>query len=105
MNDIATAIDELSNLKSLSQISKENAKARQDSLEMTKRAKIAEQRLQQASIRMKKIEKDEKDRCKKTAALLKDFENESANGPFFDSLLHILLNFQGTHFFSFFLQY
>lgn len=44
---------------------------------------------------MKKIEKDEKDRCKKTAELLKAFEEESGNGPFFDSLQHILLNFQG----------
>lgn len=95
VNEITNAIDELSNLKSLRQLAKENEKAKESSLDLQKRAEVQEYRLQQANKKMRKIEADEKDRCRKTAELLKEFEEESGNGPFFESLLNVLLNFQG----------
>lgn len=95
MAEITDAINELSNVKTLRQLAKENAKAQERSLELEKKAQVQEYRLEQASIKMKKIEEDDKDWCKKTAALLKEFEKKSGNGPFFESLLHILSNFQG----------
>ena len=70
-------------------------KAKEASAELKKKAKIHEYRLEQAKIKMKKIESDDRDRCRKTAEILKEFEKHSGNGPFFESLLNVLLNFQG----------
>ena len=65
------------------------------SKELENRAKQQEQRLEQSQLRMQSIEAEEREKCKKTAALLKEFEDNSGNGPFFESLLAILTNFQG----------
>ena len=89
------AIDDLSNLKTLRQLEKETIRAKELSEEMEKKAKIHESRVEQAQQRMKKIEDEDKERCLKTASLLKDFEKNSCKGPFFESLLSILVNFQG----------
>ena len=66
---------------------------------MEQRAQTQKYRLEQAEIRMKNIEEEEKARCRKTAEILKEFERKSCNGPFFESLLDILTNFQGNFFF------
>ena len=63
--------------------------------ELEKKAKQQEERLQQAQLRMQAIEAEEKERCKKTAAIFKELEANSGKSPFFDSLLDILNNFQG----------
>ena len=55
VNEIKTAIDDLSNLKSLRQLAKENMKVKQYSDELEKKAKVQEYRLEQAKSRMKKI--------------------------------------------------
>lgn len=95
VHDIKQAINELSNLKSLDQLQKEAARAKERSFEIEQRTKVNEYRLEQAKSRMQKIEEEEKERCRKTADILKDFERKSCNGPFFQSLLAILTNFQG----------
>ena len=95
LDGIKKAIDELSNLRSLNQLAKESDKAKEMSKNIEKRAKVQEYRLEQANLKMKKIEADDKERCRKTASILKEFEEQSGNGPFFESLLNILLNFQG----------
>ena len=89
------AIDELSNLKTLRQLEKERLRVQESAKELEERAKVQEYRLEQAKLRMQKIVDEDRERCKKTAALLKEFEQNSCKGPFFDSLLDILLNFQG----------
>lgn len=95
MTEITNAIDELSDLKSLRQLAKENAKAREANLEIKRKTEVQEYRLEQANLQMKKIEETERDRCRKTAELLKEFEQHSGNGPFFESLINLLMNFQG----------
>ena len=95
--DIKLAIDELSNLKSLSQLKKEHERAKKANHELEQRTKVQTYRLEQATMRMKKIEEEERERCKKTAELLKKFQQNSCNGPFFDSLLDLLTNFQGIY--------
>ena len=77
------------------QIAKEAARVKASSNELKKKAQVQEYRLEEATIRMRKIEADDKERCRKTAALLKDFEEKSGNGPFFESLLNLLINYQG----------
>lgn len=94
--EIKEAIDELSNLKSFDQLQMEANRAKERSLEVEKKTKVNAYRMEQAECRMRKIEEDEKDRCRKTAEILKDFERKSCNGPFFQSLLAILTNFQGN---------
>ena len=78
------------------QLEKENIRVKEHALELEKRTERQKYRLEQANQRMKKIEEEEEERCRKTAALLKEFEKNSANGPFFQSLLEILGNFQGN---------
>lgn len=78
------------------QLAKDNFKCQQAALEMEKKAKVQELRVEQANLRMKKIETEEIEKCRKTAALLKEFEANSCKGPFFDALLEILINFQGS---------
>lgn len=95
INDISNAIDELSNLKSMRQLAKEKMKAQELSREMEKRAKVQEYRLEQANMKMSKIEAVERDKCRKTAALMKEFEDKCGKAPFFKGLFEILLNFQG----------
>ena len=95
MTEITQAIDELSNLKTLRQLEKESGRAKEYAQELLDRTNIQEQRFEQAKLRMEKIEEEEKDRCRKTAELLKEFESHCASGPFFESLLGILSNFQG----------
>lgn len=91
------AIDEISNLKSMRQLQKEKIRAQQNADELEKRAKIQEYRIEQANLRMKKIEEEEKERCKQTADLLRELKesSNSCSGPFFEKLLGILTNFQG----------
>ena len=88
---------------------KERLRAQESAKELEERAKVHEYRVEQAQIRMKKIEEEERERCRKTANLLKELENNSSKGPFFESLLDILLNYQGTnlflHYQTFFLAY
>lgn len=74
---------------------KETERAKKSSIDLEKKAKVQENRLEQARLRMDKIEAEDKERCQKTAAILKEFEKNSCNGPFFKSLLEILTNFQG----------
>lgn len=95
VNDIKVSIDKLSNLKSLNQLEIETARAKQASLEMEKKNKVQKYRLEQAQARMRKIEEEEKERCRKTAEIFKKFQENSCNGPFFQSLIDILTNFQG----------
>ena len=64
---------------------------------MEKKSKVQEYRLEQAQQRMKQIEDEDKERCRKTAAILKEFEKQTGNGPFFQSLLDILINYQGNY--------
>lgn len=97
ITEITQAIDQLSNLKTLHQLEKETQRANDSAKELKQRTQIHEYRLQQATEKMKKIEDDERERCKKTSDLLKEFEKNSANGPFFNSLLDILTNFQGIY--------
>ena len=96
VDEISHAIDELSNMRTLRELEKDTLRAQQHLLQIEKRNKIEEYRLDQANIWMQKIEEVEKEKCKKTAALLRDFEQKSTSGPFFESLLNILLNYQGT---------
>ena len=63
VSDITQAIDELSNLKTLKQLEQETLRAKETSLELEKKAKVQEYRLEQAQLRMKKIEDEEKERC------------------------------------------
>lgn len=95
VNDIKDAINELSDLKSLNQLKVETARAQQASYEREKRIKVEKYRVEQAEIRMKNIEEEERERCRKTAKILKEFERKSCNGPFFEKLLEILTNYQG----------
>lgn len=95
MVEIKNTIDELSNLKSMRQLEIETARLKQASVEMEQRNKDQQNRLEQAKARMKKIEEEEKERCKQTAEILKQFEQNSCTGPFFQSLLDIMNNFQG----------
>lgn len=96
ISEINQAIDDLSNLKSISQLEKETAKATETAQELEDRAKVQEQRLEEAKLRFEKIEQEDRERCKKTAELLREFEKNSCNGPFFQSLLEILINYQGN---------
>lgn len=77
------------------QLEKERLRAQQASMEREEKLKVHTYRLEEAQKRMAKIEEEEKERCSKTAEILKMFEQSSANGPFFNSLLEILTNFQG----------
>lgn len=95
VNEICQAIDELSNLKTLGQLKKDNVKIHETTKDLERKAKKQEDRLQQAQLRIQAIEAEEKERCKKTAAILKEFETQSCKGPFFDALLDVLNNFQG----------
>lgn len=95
ITEISQAIDELSNMKTLHQLQQENLRVQETSKDLELRAKKQEERLEQAKLRLQKIEEDEREKCKKTTAILKDFQKKSGNGPFFESLLDILLNFQG----------
>lgn len=79
------------------QLKKESLRAQDSSKDLEKRVKQQEERLEQAQLRMQSIEAEEKEKCKKTAAILKDFEAKSGNSPFFESLLAILTNFQGKN--------
>ena len=85
-------------MRTLKQLEEETVRAKQKSLELEKRAKVEEYRLEQAKQRMEKIEEEEKERCHQTAEILKEFESKSGNSPFFESLLKILGNFQGIFF-------
>ena len=98
--EISGAIDELSNLKTLGQLQKENRRAQESNKALEKESREQEARIEQAQLRMKHIEADEKERCQKTASILKDFTEKSGNGPFFESLLAILTNFQGYNKFN-----
>ena len=93
LNEISQAIDDLSNLKTLHQLRKETLMAQESSKEMEKRAKEQEYRLEQANLRMQAIEAEEKEKCRKTAALMKEFEANCGSSPFFQSLQDILNNF------------
>lgn len=95
VNELHQSIDDLSNLKSLRQLEIETLRAKELSVEMEKKTKVHEYRVEQAQQRMKQIEEDDQERCRKTAAILKEFEEQSGNGPFFESLLNILINYQG----------
>ena len=95
VNEIKQIIDEMSNLKSLRQLELETARAKEASVELEKKSKLHQYRVEQAEARMQKIEEEEKERCRKTAEILKKFQANSCNGPFFESLLDILTNFQG----------
>lgn len=75
---------------------KEAKRAKERSIEIEKQNKVNLYRVEQAEARMRKIEEDERDKCRKTAEILKEFERKSCKGPFFQSLLDILTNFQGT---------
>lgn len=96
VNDIKHLIDELSNLKSLRQLEIETARARQASKDIEERNKVQKYQSEQARERMLKIEEEDRERCRKTAEIFKDFQKKTCNGPFFSSLLDILTNFQGT---------
>ena len=72
-------------------------RAEETAKDLEKRAKLHELRVEQANKRMQAIEAEEKERCKKTAALLKDLEKNSCQVPFFESLMEIMQNFQGTN--------
>lgn len=98
MNEIKHAIDELSNLKSMKQLEEETARVKKANQEMEQRNKDQKYRLEQATIRIQKIEEEEREKCRKTAEILKQFEQQSTSGPFFTSLLDILNNFLGTFF-------
>lgn len=63
---------------------------------MEKRSKLHQYQVEQAQQRMQKLEEEDKERCRKTADILWEFKAKSCNGPFFDSLLEILTNYQGT---------
>ena len=76
---------------------KDKIRSEEQAKEIEKRAEIQEYRLEQANLRMKKIEEEEEERCRQTAELLKEFEKNSCNGPFFKKLLEILVNYQGRH--------
>lgn len=95
--ELHQAIDDLSNLKTLRQLEKETLRAKEVSVDLEKRAEIHEYRVKQAQQRMQQIEDEDKERCIKTAALLKEFEKNSTSGPFFESLLSILVNYQGKY--------
>lgn len=88
-------IDELSNMRTMQELEKEKQRAQKLSIDLEKRAKVDEYRLEQATLRMNKIEEEERAKCRKTAELLKEFEKQSGKGPFFESLLDILNNFLG----------
>lgn len=96
LSELTQAIDELSNLRTLNQLEKETRRQKQSSIDLEKRVQVQEFRLEQATIRMEKIDEEEKMKCMKTSALLKEFEKASCNGPFFESLLNILTNYQGN---------
>lgn len=96
INEITQAIDELSNLKTLDQLQKDNLRVKEIAKELEKKAKLQEERLEQAKLRMDAIEAEEKEKCKKTAAILKELETSSCKAPFFEALLEILTNFQGN---------
>ena len=74
-------------------------RANESARKLEERAKWQEYRLEQASLKMKKIEEEEREKCKKTAALMKEFEKASDKSPFFERLLEILTNFQGIYIF------
>ena len=75
----------------------ETARVQEANLEMEKRTKVQNYRLEQASARLKKIEEEEREKCRITAEIMKKFEQNSCSGPFFDSLLEIMNNFQGMY--------
>ena len=95
VEEITQAIDELSNLKTLKQLEKETLRAREASKHLEEKAEAEELRLEEAKIRMDRIVEDEKEHFNRTAEILRNFEKQSGNGPFFKSLLDILVNFQG----------
>lgn len=95
VNEIKQFIDELANLKSLRQLEIEAARAKEASLQLEKKTKIHKYRAEQAELRMRNIEEEEKERCRKTAEIFKKFKSSSGSGPFFDNLLDILTNYQG----------
>lgn len=97
MNEISQSIDELSNLKTLGQLKKDNVRVQENNKDLEKKAKAHEERLRQAQLRMQSIEAEEKDRCKKTAIIFKELETNSGQGPFFDSLMDVLNNFLGKY--------
>ena len=84
-------------MKSIRQLEKETVKSKQSAQELEDRTRIHEQRLEEAKQRMEKLEEEDRERCRKTAEILKEFEKNSSNGPFFESLLEILTNYQGTY--------
>ena len=73
----------------------ETARAKEANLELEQRNKVQQYRLEQAQSRMNKIEEEEREKCRLTAEIIKKFEQNSCNGPFFESLLELLYNFQG----------
>ena len=95
VNEIKDTIDELANLKSLRQLKIETARAKEAHLAFEQRSKDQQYRLEQAQTRMKQIEEEEREKCRLTAEIIKKFEQNSCTGPFFESLLEILNNFQG----------
>lgn len=82
------------------QLEIETARVKQANQEMEQRTKDQKYRLDQAKTRLKQIEEEEKEKCKITADLLKQFEQNSTSGPFFKSLLEIMNNFQGTIYYT-----
>ena len=82
-------------MKTLHQLEKESLRVQESSKELEMRANQQEERLKEAKLRMQKIEDEEREKCKKTSAILKEFQKKTGNGPFFETLLDILLNFQG----------
>lgn len=62
---------------------------------------IRDQRKQHYSHRADLIERNEKKKCAESSRLYKELEKKSFSGPFFDSLLDILKNFQGCFYFIF----
>lgn len=94
---ITQAIDDLASLRSIRQLQIDTKKAKEAAKELEAKRKVQEMRLEQAKIRIAKIESDEIEKCKKTAEVLKEFERKSSNAPFFESLLEVFNNFQGIH--------
>lgn len=96
MNSIGVVIDQMKVLKKREFDEKEKKKQKRIDEEKRRKSEIDDIRSEVASQRTKENDKIDLQKCKETARLLKDYAKAAGafTGPFFDSLLEILLNFQ-----------
>lgn len=101
MNEIASIIAELTILRNKNIKDMENINQRMKEIDAETNENIRDQRKQHYSHRADLIERNEKKKCAESSRLYKELEKKSFSGPFFDSLLDILKNFQGCFYFIF----